>query len=305
MRLEQLEYVTTVARSGSFRRAAELLHLSQPALSEGVRALERELGLELLERGRSGTKISGAGRDLLPLMYAVIDAADQLRQSADGGAGTNRVVQLGTVTAATAPLLSPTIGAFRQAHPETAVEVVTAQQAEIHLALREGKMDLGLINYLEGEPISEEFETIELLRGEPVACVSPDSPLAELEAVPVAELLAEPLIAMRPGYVMYRYLERLCGGRVPSFSFSADGAELGKHLVAQGLGTAVLPDYSVVGDPLETSGAITHRPIAGDDTAVFLVIQRRRSASPTRAGRDLHRLFVERGGPPVEPVAAD
>ena len=58
MRLEQLEYVTTVARCGSFRRAAELLHLSQPALSEGVRALERELGVELLERGRTGTKIS-------------------------------------------------------------------------------------------------------------------------------------------------------------------------------------------------------------------------------------------------------
>lgn len=306
MRLEQLEYVTTVARSGSFRRAAELLHLSQPALSEGVRTLERELGLELLERGRSGTKISAVGRDLLPLMHAVIDAADQLRQSAGGAAGTNRVVQLGTVTAATVPLLSPVIGEFRQAHPETAVEVVTAQQAEIQLALREGKMDLGLINYLEGEAISEEFETVELLRGEPVACVSPDGPLAELEAVPVEDLLAEPLIAMRPGYVMYRYLERLCGGRVPTFSFSADGSELGKLLVAQGLGTAVLPDYSIVGDPLETSGAITHRPIAGDDTAVFLVIQRRRSASPTRAARDLHRLFLERGGqqPASEPAAA-
>jgi len=96
--------------------------------------------------------------------------------------------------------------------------------------------------------------------------------------------------------VMYRYLERLFGGRAPSFSFSADGSELGKLLVAQGLGSALLPDYSVVGDPLETSGAITHRPIAGDDTAVVLVIQRRRSGSPTRAARDLHRLFLERTG---------
>lgn len=296
MRLEQLEYVTTVARCGSFRRAAELLHLSQPALSEGVRTLERELGVELLERGRSGTKISAEGSELLPLMLSVIDAADQLRQNADGGTRANRTVQLGTVTAATAPLLSPTIAAFRRAHPETAVEVVTAQQAEVHLALREGKMDLGLVNYLEGEPIAAEFETVELLRGRPVACVAPGSRLAALEKVTVADLLAEPLIAMRPGYVMYRYLERLCGGRAPAFSFSADGSELGKLLVAQGLGSALLPDYSVVGDPLETSGAITHRPIAGDDTAVFLVIQRRGSGSPTRAARDLHRLFLEQAG---------
>jgi DNA-binding transcriptional LysR family regulator len=307
MRLEQLEYVTTVARCGSFRRAAELLHLSQPALSEGVRTLERELGVELLERGRSGTKISEEGRELLPLMLTVIDAADHLRQSADGGTRANRTLQLGTVTAATAPLLSPTIGEFRRAHPETAVEVVTAQQAEIHLDLREGKMDLGLINYLEGESISDEFETVELLRGQPVVCISPSSRLAELDAVRVEDLLAEPLIAMRPGYVMYRYLERLFGGRAPSFSFSADGSELGKLLVAQGLGSALLPDYSVIGDPLETSGAITQRPIAGDDTAVVLVIQRRRSGSPTRAARDLHRLFVERASaawPNAAPASA-
>jgi hypothetical protein len=48
------------------------------------------------------------------------------------------------------------------------------------------------------------------------------------------------------------------------------------------------------GDSLRTSGAIAQRPIAGDDTAVVLVIQRRSSGSPTRAARDLHRLFVER-----------
>jgi DNA-binding transcriptional LysR family regulator len=307
MRLEQLEYVTTVARCGSFRRAAELLHLSQPALSEGVRALERELGVELLERGRSGTKISEDGAELLPLMLTVIDAADRLRQRAEGGTNPKRAVRVGTVVAATAPLLSPVVAGFRESHPDTAVEVVSAQQAEIHESLREGKLDLGLVNYLEGEPIAEEFETVELLRGRPVVCVAPESPLAALPAISPAELLTEPLIAMRQGYVMYRYLERLFGGRAPSFSFSADGAELGKLMVAEGLGSAILPDYSVTGDPLEASGRIVHRPVAGDDTAVFLVIQRRSSASPTQAARDLHRLFLERAevvGAPPEAAAA-
>jgi DNA-binding transcriptional LysR family regulator len=93
---------------------------------------------------------------------------------------------------------------------------------------------------------------------------------------------------------MHRYLNRLFGGEAPAFSFSADGAEMGKLMVAQGLGAAVLPDYSVVGDPLEQSGAIVHREIDGDDTAVLLVIQRRRSSATTRAVGDLHRLFVER-----------
>jgi DNA-binding transcriptional LysR family regulator len=229
-------------------------------------------------------------------MLTVIDAADRLRQQAGGGEQPSRAVRLGTVTAATAPLLSPVVAEFRTTHPETAVEVIGSPQAEIHEALREGRLDLGLVNYLEGEPIADEFETVELLRGRPVVVVAPDSPLAELSQVSPADLLTQPLIAMRQGYVMYRYLERLFGGRAPALSFSADGAELGKLMVAEGLGAALLPDYSVVGDPLESGGKIVHRPVAGDDTAVFLVVQRRAAGSATRAARDLHRLFVEHSG---------
>src|SRR5262249_5197219 len=62
MRIEQLEYVTSVARFGSFRRAAEELHISQPALSETVRKLEQELGVDILDRRRSGATISEDGR---------------------------------------------------------------------------------------------------------------------------------------------------------------------------------------------------------------------------------------------------
>ena len=66
MRIEQLEYVAAIARLGSFRRAAEELHISQPALSATVRNLERELRVSILERGRSGAQVSDEGRELLP-----------------------------------------------------------------------------------------------------------------------------------------------------------------------------------------------------------------------------------------------
>ena len=67
MRIEQLEYVATVARLGSFRRAADELHISQPALSGSVRSLERELGVDLLDRGRHGARMSDSGRELFPI----------------------------------------------------------------------------------------------------------------------------------------------------------------------------------------------------------------------------------------------
>lgn len=292
MRIEQLEYIQAVTRLGSLRRAAEELHLSQPALSETVRNLERELGVDLLERRRSGAKISSAGRELLPHIDSVLEAVDRLRRAAGEQHHTSRMVRVGTVNTATVPLLVPTIQEFRAAHPATQVEVVGAQQAEIHRSILEGGFDLGLINYLRGDDLPPDIDTTELLVGQAVVCMRPDSPLAALGAVTTDNLLREPLIVMRSGYVMHRFVHRLLAGRTPSFSYSTDGAEMGKLMVAEGLGITVLPDFSVVGDPLERGGTLVWRPLQPRGVDVLLVIQRRRSGSLPQAARTLHQLFI-------------
>ncbi|BCL32778.1 LysR family transcriptional regulator [Streptomyces aurantiacus] len=294
VRTEQLEYITAVTRLGSLRRAAEELHLSQPALSETVRNLERELGVDLLERKRSGAKMSAEGRELLPHIINVLDAVDRLRGAAGEQHRISRMVRVGTVNAATVPLLLPAVREFRASHPATQVEVVGAQQSDIHRTLLEGGFDLGLVNYLEGDDVATDFDCTELLWGRPVVCVRPDSPLASLSVVSVSDLLTQPLIAMRSGYVMHRFVHRLLGGREPSFSYSTDGAEMGKLMVAEGLGATVLPDFSVIDDPLTRQGAITCRPLAGDSPRVLLMLQRRKADSVPQAAHDLHEVFVRR-----------
>ncbi len=296
MRTEQLEYVAAIARLGSFRSAAEQLHISQPALSETVRNLERELGVDVLDRHRSGTRVSEEGRELLPHIINVLDAVDGLRRAADEHHHTSRMIRLGTVNAGTVSLLTPTIRAFRDAHPSTQVEVVGAQEAHIHRALREGSFDLGLVTCLSDDDMPPELETTRLLSGRAVVCIRPDSRLAQLEMVGLDELLSVPLIVMRAGYLMHRLLHRLLAGQRPPVSYSTDGAEMGKLMVAEGLGATVLPDFSVIGDPLERSGQITWRPLGYDDTDVCLVIRRRRSGSYPRAARALHAMFVEHAG---------
>jgi len=294
VRTEQLEYIAAVTRLGSLRRAAEELRLSQPALSETVRNLERELGVDLLERKRSGARMSAEGRELLPHIIDVLDAVDRLRSAAGEQHRISRMVRVGTVNAATVPLLIPVVREFRSAHALTQVEVVAAQQTEIHRALSEGGFDVGLVNHLDGDDMPAGFESTQLLCGRPVVCVRPDSPLASLTTVTADDLLTHPVIAMRSGYVMHRYVHRLLAGRGPSFSYSTDGAEMGKLMVAEGLGATVLPDFSVIGDPLERQGTITYRPIADDTTRVLLMLQRRRAESVPRAAQDLHEVFVRR-----------
>jgi DNA-binding transcriptional LysR family regulator len=89
-------------------------------------------------------------------------------------------------------------------------------------------------------------------------------------------------------------VHRLLGGQAPPVSYSTDGAEMGKLMVAEGLGATVLPDFSVIADPLERGGEITWRPLRDDDTEVRLVIRRPRSGSHPHAARTLHQMFVER-----------
>lgn len=131
---------------------------------------------------------------------------DRLRGAAGEQHRISRMVRVGTVNAATVPLLIPTVRELRAAHPLTQVEVVAAQQTEIHRALSEGGLDLGLVNHLDGDDLPADFETTELPRGRPVVCLRPDSPLAALAAVSAADLLdgREALIARRSEYVMHR-----------------------------------------------------------------------------------------------------
>lgn len=192
------------------------------------------------------------------------------------------------------PLLAPAIRLFRELHPATQVEVIGGVQTDVQRGLLEGATDLGLVNYLEGDDLPPELDTTPLLVGKAVVCLRPDSVPAGKPQVTVSDLRSAPLIVMRPGYVMHRYVHRLLRDEVPSFCYSADGAEMGKLMVAEGLGVTVLPDFSVIGDPLETRGVITSRPLADDQTTVQLVVQRLRSGSPPRAARDLHRIFVQR-----------
>ncbi|HEX2317277.1 MAG TPA: LysR family transcriptional regulator [Thermomonospora sp.] len=293
MRIEQLECLAAVTRLGSMRRASEALHLSQPALSQTIGNLERELGVTLLDRHRSGARISAGGRELLPWITEILDAVHRLRTAADDQARTRRMIRIGTVNAATVPLVTPVMHAFRATHPATQVELVTAQQADIQEALRVGGLDLGLVNLMDGDDLPADLAAVELLRGRPVVCCRADSALARLEAVPPDRLLAEPFIAMRAGYLMHRYVHRLLDGRAPSFAYSVDGAEMGKVMVAEGLGVTLLPDYSVADDPLERAGVITHRPLAAPGPDVVLVAQHPRTQHLAGTVRRLLRLLKD------------
>jgi DNA-binding transcriptional LysR family regulator len=291
MRIEQLEYFTAVSRHGSLRRASEQLHVSQPALSEAIRNLERELGVTLLDRHRSGAKISLAGRELLQPMTDVLESVARLRAAAGDQLATRRLLRIGTVNAGTAGLVLPAVRAFQVQHPASTVEIRNLQHDDIQTSLAEGTLDIGLVNLLDGDDVPPELEPIRLLTGRPVAVIPAAHPLARQIEVSADELREQQFVAMRAGYIMHRFVHRLFGADLPAEWHSVDGAEMGKMMVAEGMGIAVLPNYSVHGDPLERAGLIVARPIANDRTSVTMVALRRRQTRITPFVRDMIQHF--------------
>lgn len=294
MRIEQLEYLAAVTEHGSLRRASEQLHLSQPALSEAVTKLERELGVTLLDRRRSGARISREGRQLLPRMRDVLDAVARLRAEAGDRRAGDRSIRLGTVNAGTSTLLVPAVRSFQVAHPGSAVEVRTLQQVQIDEGIAEGTLDLGLVTQLEGDEPPADLTETELLRGSPVVVLPAGHRLCAEQLITVDALREERFVAMRAGYLMDRFVRRLFGAEMPRVCHSTDGAEMGKALVAEGLGVSVLPDFSVCADPLRRAGLIEMRPIAGDSTVVRLVLRQRRTTTDSVVVRELRRALVTR-----------
>jgi DNA-binding transcriptional LysR family regulator len=197
------------------------------------------------------------------------------------------MVRIGTVNAGTSPLLVPAVRDFRARRPGTTVEIISTQQAEVYTALVEGGLDLGLVNVLPGDDVPPELTATELAHGRPVVCCRPDDPLADQEAVTVEELRRQRFITMRAGYLMHRFTHRLFDGEPPPMAFSTDGADMGKLLVAEGLGVTVLPDYSIEEDPFVRAGVIVYRPIKDDNTEVTLLCLSRKGAQLAPAVREL------------------
>jgi DNA-binding transcriptional LysR family regulator len=146
MTFQQLQYFLAAAEHGSFSAAAAALHMAQPSLSEQVRKLEAELGVQLFARAGRKIALTEAGYELLPhaeqTLAAAAAAAESVREVRDLGAG---LVSFGTFGAVPAWLASDLVGDFRKRHPGVRVRLVGQNSTVVAEAVRTGELEAGLV----------------------------------------------------------------------------------------------------------------------------------------------------------------
>jgi DNA-binding transcriptional LysR family regulator len=192
MELRQLASFVAVAEELHFRRAAERLHLAQPSVSQQIRKLEAELGVELFDRNRRGAVLTAAGEALLPEAREVLARADEAASIARStGAGQRGRLRLSLTRSLTGGIAGSIVDAYRTRYPEVELEL-SLGTTMLHVEqLLEGDIDCGFVRPPLEHPGLEEL----VLGREPMVCVLPSGHrLTKRTTVRPEDMQGEPLV---------------------------------------------------------------------------------------------------------------
>jgi DNA-binding transcriptional LysR family regulator len=240
----QIEAFLETAQQGTLRGAAETLHVTQPALTARLQALEAELGAVLFARSRRGMALTDAGRAFLPYaeraMGALDDGASLVRDLGQGGTGE---LVLGAAPAVSTYVLPALLVRFTDRHPRVRLVVRTGHSEEILAMALRREIDLGLVRELhhpdiESRPIYEDGL---------VLVAHPSHPLADGPRIEVREMSGARLILFDRTSSYYDLTNAFfrAAGVAPSGIMELDNIDAAKQMVGQGLGIAFLPRTAV------------------------------------------------------------
>jgi len=192
MELRQLRAFVEVATSGHFGRAAERLHVTQPALTQRIQALEGELGLQLLERNAREVRLTPAGAVLLPHAMRLAQVEDQgLRALKAYSSGMVGRLRLAYPSAGDVAMAGVIIAEYRRRFPAVEVETTPGSSGPNLKLVQDQAADAAFALMPRARPDGIEARTIR--REEVILALRSDHPLAQLEPVPVKELRGEPI----------------------------------------------------------------------------------------------------------------
>ena len=243
--LRQIHYFIAVAEFGSYRRAADELGVSQPALTNQIAALETTLGVVLLERSRSGTLLSPEGRELLPEARQLLLAARSFKDSAELLAVGHQTTYTLGVPPTLGPYLLPNVlGELHDRYHDMKLYVREEAPRNLHQALLDGRYDLAIMPM----PVYAPELVVEPLFTEPLKfVVSSDHRLAGKSSVTPSQLRGEKVLTLEEQHHFHHQVHELCNKLGASVSRDYEGTSLDtlRQMVVMGLGVTFLPGLYV------------------------------------------------------------
>lgn len=286
----QVEAFLAVGTFGGFRRAAEALRITQPAVSARIKALENSLGVPLFERGPGGLTLSAAGRALRPHAEQLLKAVALARQAVHNlrpqSAGA---LQIAAALSICTYLLPDVLKRFQTAHPKVMITVRAGHSKEVLEMVLRGEAEIGLARSLHHPAV----ETVSL-REDPLILVGRSAAWPKgARRVRLENVADQPLIFFDRGSSDWTLSHGLFrrAGLVPNVALEVETIEAAKRMVERGLGLAFLPHLAVSreirrrtfvaidivdAEPLARSLDVIHprqRPLSAEARALLLALR--------------------------------
>lgn len=228
-----------IVELGSFSKAAEALGYTQSAMSQMIASLEEELSIKLLNRYRTGAKLTIEGAELYPYLEKAIYSYRAAQEKAQEIRGLETgVIRMGTLASISAHWMPGLLKNFQEQYPGVEFVIHQGDYTSIQEAIKTGAIDFGFVN---PKAVSG-METIVLKEGAMLAVLPEHHPLAEKEVVPLADLAFEPFILLEEGHY-YEPLEAFKSiGSAPNIKYTIHDDYAIMTMVEAGLGVSILAE---------------------------------------------------------------
>jgi DNA-binding transcriptional LysR family regulator len=297
MDVHALRYFVEVARQQNFTRASEVLHVTQPAISKMVRALEEELGTPLLLRERRRVRLTDAGRIVLERAQLVLDAMTGIEEEVGELATLRRGrLRIGMPPIVGVAFFPPILAEFHNAHPAIVLELREEGSHHIEALVMNRELDVGAVVL----PTDEKtFGTMPFVHDDLQAVLHPAHPLARRKTLALRELRSTPFVLYRPEFALHGHIMDACrrAGFKPQVASESSHWDFIVALVAADIGVALLP-HTICRqlDPAQVRSVPLSDPVIPWDVA--LIWHRDRHLPPaTRAWIELCERRLAAGVP--------
>lgn len=288
MDIQQLRIFVSVASHLHVSKAAQAMHLAQPAVSRAIRELEQDCGgIALVQKQGRNIRLTEAGEALFGhaqrILAEVSDAQIQMQMRRDATAGR---VRIGTPPTIGLRLLPAALARFHQRYPAVELRIIQGGTAQLLAYLDQGEIDIAVVTM----PISPRNHQIEVLFDEPLVVVMhPSHTLARQPKIPLAALSDESFLLYPPAYEMHNTIITACKSVGFTPQIILDGGDVGLLLevAAAGLGVAIVPQLALRGDE-----AIVARPISAPTLTRQMALVRRDDRHASAASRILYETLT-------------
>jgi LysR family hydrogen peroxide-inducible transcriptional activator len=245
MEFQQLRYVSAIAETGSFSRAAERCQVAQPSLSQQVLKLEKDLGTKLFDRLGRSVRLTEAGRAFLPHARSILSQVETARSSvADNCADVRGSVAVGVIPTIAPYMMPRYTTTFAKQYPEAKLRIVEATTPILIESLRDLSVDIAILAL----PLRHKDLDLLPLRTEPLFVVLPrNHPRAAAQSLALKDIRGESFVMLRDGHCFRDLSLTTCArARItPRIAFESDQFSSLFGMVAAGIGISLVPEMAI------------------------------------------------------------